>query len=391
MIIKTENGTIKLTGKIDSNNAKQFEDELFAAVGENADKAVIDAEELGYISSAGLRVFLKLKKSLKGGVDVINVSGEVYDIFDVTGFTNLLNVKKALRSFSVDGLELVGVGGTAKVYRIDEDKIIKVFNSGIRSAMIENEGRMAKAAFVFGVPTAISYDTVKVGDCYGVIYEMLNADDILHYIQKDPENTDKYIDIFADFVKKVHGIEVESPDFPPIRESRLAILKRVRGNDLISDEELDKMIAIVESIPQGNTFIHSDCHIGNVMRQSDGELMFIDMASCGKGHPIFDMGSMYLVYNFFATNGFDFSAKDMLHGFTKEQAKHIWDRFIRSYLGTEDEEKVALAEEQIGAVVGSTVILAALHIPGVFSKEAVDALKKLATDYYDKGIREICF
>lgn len=282
-----------------------------------------------------------------------------------------------MREFCVDGLEKIGAGGTADVYRIDEDKIIKVFKPNYIPSMIENEGKMAKTAFVFGVPTAISYDTVKVGDRYGVIYEMLNADDILHHILKDPENTDKYIDIFADLIKKVHKIEIDSPDFKPIRESRMSVIKALKGNDMITGEELGKMYEIISSAPQRNTFIHGDCHIGNVMMQQDGELMFIDMAACGKGHPIFDMGSMYLVYNFFATNGFDFGARDMLHGFTKEQAKHIWDRFIRSHLESDDEALITRAEEQIGAFVGSTIILAALHIPGIFSKEAVDAMKNL--------------
>ncbi|MBR1444885.1 MAG: STAS domain-containing protein [Firmicutes bacterium] len=391
MTLKKENNVIKLSGRVDSGNAKLFEEELIAAVGENTDKVTLDAEELEYISSAGLRVFLKLKKRINGDVNVINVSGEIYDIFEVTGFSSLLNVKKALREFSVDGLEQIGVGGTAKVYRIDEDKIIKVFNKNVILPMIEKEGKMAKAAFVLGVPTAISYDMVKVGDGYGVIYEMLKADDIIHYILKDPENTDKYIDIFADFVKKVHTIEVDSPDFLPVKDTRLMGIKAAMGKGVIPDDVLEKAAEIVESIPDRNTFIHSDCHIGNLMMQSDGELMFIDMASCGKGHPIFDMGSMYLVYNFFGTNGYEFSAKDMLHGFTREQSKHIWDRFIRNYLGTDDEEFIALAQEQIGAVVGSTVILAVLHMPGVFSDEAVVALQKLVTDYYSKGIREICF
>ncbi|MBR1738328.1 MAG: anti-sigma factor antagonist [Firmicutes bacterium] len=390
MITKTENA-IKISGRIDSNNAKQFEDELLAAVGKNAENVILDASELEYISSAGLRVFLKLKKGIKGNVNVINVSNEVYDIFEVTGFTTLLSVKKALREFSVDGLEKIGIGGTADVYRIDEDKIIKVFNPNFIPEMIEREGKKAKEAFLFGVPTAISYDTVKVGDRYGVIYEMLNAEDILHHILKDPENTDKYVDIFAELIKKTHSIEVDSPDFEDTRERRLQGIKSAKGNPIITDEELDKMYEIVSSTPQRNTFIHGDCHIGNVMMQQDGELMFIDMAACGKGHPIFDMCSMYLVYNFAAVNGFELSVGDMLKGFTKEQAKHIWNRFIRSYLGTDDEDHIKLAEEQIGAFVGSSIILAALHIPGLFGKDAVDALKKLALDYYDKGIRDICF
>ena len=98
MITKTENA-IMITGRIDSNNAKQFEDELLAAVGENSETATLDAAELEYISSAGLRVFLKLKKSIKGSVNVINVSPEVYDIFEVTGFTSLLSVKKLCVNF----------------------------------------------------------------------------------------------------------------------------------------------------------------------------------------------------------------------------------------------------------------------------------------------------
>lgn len=58
-----------------------------------AKPAEIDASELSYISSAGLRVFLKLRKAV-GELTVFNVNSEVYDIFDVTGFTDILNVKK---------------------------------------------------------------------------------------------------------------------------------------------------------------------------------------------------------------------------------------------------------------------------------------------------------
>ena len=85
----------QIKGKIDSNNAAEFEKELMAAK-----PAELDASELEYISSAGLRVLLKLAKAL-GDVTVNNVSSEVYEIFEVTGFTEILNVKKALREVSI--------------------------------------------------------------------------------------------------------------------------------------------------------------------------------------------------------------------------------------------------------------------------------------------------
>ena len=101
MIEKLNDKTIKISGRIDSNNAKQFEDELLAVAG--AADVTLDAAELEYISSAGLRVLLKLKKNAGGEVSVINASNDVYDIFEVTGFTNILAVKKAIREISVDG------------------------------------------------------------------------------------------------------------------------------------------------------------------------------------------------------------------------------------------------------------------------------------------------
>ena len=95
-----ENNTITLSleGRIDSNNAAEVEKSLLASADEhpNAD-IVLDAEKLQYISSAGLRVLMKLRKRSKKAIPVVNVSSEVYDIFEVTGFTELFDVKKRLR------------------------------------------------------------------------------------------------------------------------------------------------------------------------------------------------------------------------------------------------------------------------------------------------------
>ena len=94
MVEKINDNTLKISGRIDSNNAAQFEKEMFDAAGESVTDITIDAADAEYISSAGLRVFLKLKKKVSGEVSVINASSDVYDIFDVTGFTSFLNVSK---------------------------------------------------------------------------------------------------------------------------------------------------------------------------------------------------------------------------------------------------------------------------------------------------------
>ena len=132
MRITTKNNTLTifLEGRIDTNNAAQTESKIFAAVDSaNGADIVIDAEKLDYISSAGLRVLMKLRKSINKPLPVINVSRDVYDIFETTGFTELLDVKRAMREVSVEGCEVIGRGFYGTVYRIDEETIVKVYES----------------------------------------------------------------------------------------------------------------------------------------------------------------------------------------------------------------------------------------------------------------------
>ena len=84
MITKINDDTIKITGKIDSNNAAEFEKALLEAVAASGETPILDAEDLEYISSAGLRVFMKLRKQLGKPPMIKNVSSEVYEIFNQT-------------------------------------------------------------------------------------------------------------------------------------------------------------------------------------------------------------------------------------------------------------------------------------------------------------------
>ena len=94
--IENENLILYLSGKIDSTNTETFEQELEEIFAENVEKNFIfDAENLEYISSAGLRVLLSTHKNFakKGGMTITNVNETVMDIFDVTGFKDILTIK----------------------------------------------------------------------------------------------------------------------------------------------------------------------------------------------------------------------------------------------------------------------------------------------------------
>ena len=86
--------TFLLNGRLDANTAGQLDDSLK----ELADNTclVLDFTDLAYISSAGLRVLLSAQKRLKsnGDLKLINVTADVMEILEVTGFTDILNVEQ---------------------------------------------------------------------------------------------------------------------------------------------------------------------------------------------------------------------------------------------------------------------------------------------------------
>lgn len=96
-ILKNEKLTIFLPVRIDSANAADTEMKLLDLVEDYEPKAVVmDAKDMQYICSAGLRIILNIKKKVPD-TEVVNTSSVVYEIFKTTGFNIVLKVSKAHR------------------------------------------------------------------------------------------------------------------------------------------------------------------------------------------------------------------------------------------------------------------------------------------------------
>ena len=96
-ITKTLTGstlTVALEGRLDTMTSPELEAELNASL-PAADSLVFDFSKLDYISSAGLRVLLAAHKQMagKGGMKVTNVNEVVQEVFDVTGFADILTIE----------------------------------------------------------------------------------------------------------------------------------------------------------------------------------------------------------------------------------------------------------------------------------------------------------
>ncbi len=85
---------VSLAGRLDTITAPELEEQLASGL-DDMEKLTFDMEKLEYISSAGLRVLLSAQKKMskKGGMIVKNVSEEVMEIFEVTGFADILVIE----------------------------------------------------------------------------------------------------------------------------------------------------------------------------------------------------------------------------------------------------------------------------------------------------------
>ena len=332
--IESNKLTLFTEGRIDSNNAAEVEREILAAVGANpgAD-IVIDAENLEYISSAGLRVLMKLRKLAKKPLPVLNASPEVYDIFDVTGFTELMDVHKRLREVSVEGLKQMGAGANGTVYRYTPDEMIKVFRAGLSLSEIEAEREAAKKAFLLGVPCAIAFDTVKVGDCYGTMYELLKAGTLEERIREKPGRLEELAEKSTRLLRELHAIEVPEGHMPPADRALHGSIDKLTAD--FTPDEIEKLHALYRSIPRMNRFIHNDYHAKNIMETGDGELMLIDMGDAGAGNPLIDLIHCYLVYNLMGAGMGAKADEDMSFiGLTYGELRRFWRVFGETYFGS---------------------------------------------------------
>ena len=96
-INKIQNGTeltVELGGRLDTTTAPELEGVMKGSL-DGVTNLTLDMKELEYVSSAGLRVLLSAQKTMnkQGEMKLINVSETIMEIFEVTGFSDILNIE----------------------------------------------------------------------------------------------------------------------------------------------------------------------------------------------------------------------------------------------------------------------------------------------------------
>lgn len=335
--------TLTFSGRLDTAVSSKLSSDIeqLLASADTIQHLTVDAGQLEYISSSGLRILLMLAKRFKN-FRIMDVNPQVYDVLNMTGFTKMMTVERALRQLSIEGCELIGVGGVGTVYRLDDDTIIKVFREGTTMGEVSKEITMSKEAFVMGMPTAISFDVVRVGSQYGLVYELLHAHTLSDCLRQAPDLIDEYARKYADLFRQMHQIRVPEdssvPDALAHERSQVLHIRRY-----FPQENIDLLLQILDAIPSGRSLLHLDLQAKNVMLQGE-ELMLIDMGEMGYGHPVLDLAHAYSALVLFVGD------YDKTIGIPRELGNELWNRAINYYFEGLPAEVAEQRKEQIKVV-----------------------------------------
>lgn len=283
---------IELKGHLDTSavdEVKQVIDAQLAGA-QPGEHIEVDCHKLEYISSTGLRILIGIRKA-HPDMEVVGVNNDVYNVFEMTGFSRIMTVKKALRKIDLSTCELIGEGGNGAVYRINDEEIVKVSKHSNDDDKMMRERAKVKEAFLMGVPTIISFDMIDCGNGQkGIVMEALDSKSLGMFISENPSVMDSIVPKYVSLFRQANAIHVGSPLFHNIKEwlrSHLTLSHRV-----INDEEASLLSSLLDEIPDDNCFIHFDGHVGNVLmygKQENRDLMLIDFGESGIGHPVLEI------------------------------------------------------------------------------------------------------
>lgn len=269
---------------------------------------------------------------------------------------------------NVKNLKKIGEGGNGAVYQLGEDQIIKVYREGIDLSEIEEEKKKSKAAFVLGVPTAISFEVIEVENSYGIIFEMLNGKTIAEVMNQSPQKLEEYTVKFAALAKQLHSIEIpEDNEFFPARKEVLK--EKVQGLSFLSDNQKNNICSYLDQeLDNSQRFcLHCDLHTKNVFVCNE-ELLLIDVGDLSYGEPILDVANMLKSY---PSNRLIAQMVKDLVGLKPKNFKPFTSGFMKEYYGSTPPDKEKME------ILSTILILPNLDYPFVPEISRKRTIKKL--------------
>lgn len=208
---------------------------------------------------------------------------------------------------SLDNKQLIGRGRTAEIYAWGDCTVLKLFNLGFPSGLVDREARIAGFVSQSSLPTPKLIDTITINNREGLIFERACGYSMFKLVTSRPlhlNDLNKYAALFANLHFMIHNNSGEG--LPQIKPGIQRSINQVK---VLNPELKSYVLDILEKLPDGNSLCHFDFHPDQVIITPDGPKI-IDWMNGYQGDPLADIAqtSVMLKYgsviidNFFIRN-----------------------------------------------------------------------------------------
>ncbi len=218
--------------------------------------------------------------------------------------------------------QMIGQGNTAEIYRLDDNKILKLFRIGLYKGIIEREYK--NGIIIQNILECVPkvYEMVEINGRYGIIYEEIQGKDLLKIMISSLWKINYYSKKLAHYHVSIH--KSVSDNICTVKEKLEEDLNSV---DVLSDENIEIVQKYLKQLPEGNELCHFDFHPGNVMIRNNKEVILDWMTAC-RGDACADVARTCLLLK----HGEVAHAPWIIRRLISIIQRHIYKIYIREYL-----------------------------------------------------------
>ncbi len=217
---------------------------------------------------------------------------------------------------------MIGQGNTAEIYRLDDNKILKLFRHGISKEIIEREYRNGN--YIQNKLDCIPkvYDMVEINDRLGIIYEEIKGTDMLKVMVTSLWKINDYAKKLAHY-----HLDLQIPIINNICTVKEKLEEDVNAVDVLSNENKEIVRKYLMQLPEGDELCHFDFHPGNIMI-TDNKAVFIDWMTACRGDACADVARTCIMLKY----GEVAQAPWVLRKLFSFFQHHIYKIYIKEYL-----------------------------------------------------------
>lgn len=239
-----------------------------------------------------------------------------------------------IRELDTTGLKLVCDHEDMTIWDMGDGSIVRSGDRTQSARAAQDVFKMYDAAFRATGITPQPFEVVRVGDRFGIVVEYVRGLSLGVHATLGSYSAREAGEVLGEMALRMHRAHMHAGS--SMRTTYLELAQRV--TPFVPEAQAQRLIALIQAVPDCDTLLHGDIHLGNVIINKSGAHL-IDMDTLGFGHPVFDLAS--IKSHIFTGLPQKLPEISLSRAQALRGAKMMWESALRHYLVGYDEDAIA--------------------------------------------------